>query len=494
MIGRLSTALVAVLALSSCMVGPDFEKPTAPPNAGLTPEAMPASPIAAANVPGGEAQQFVEGQDIPGQWWTLFHSEPLNTLVTEALKANPSLEAAQANLRQAQELVSAEKGVFFPQVNASASTTRQKISGAAFGNPNSQQIFTLTTGSLSVAYGFDFFGGERRQLESTEAQAEYQRHQLEAAYLTISSNVVAAAIQEASLRLQIAATQEIIQDQGQFLDVLHKQLDLGGTTRSAVLAQEATLNATRASLPNLQKQLAQQRILLTALAGRFPSQEIQQTFDLTALQLPQELPISLPSKLVEQRPDIQASQALLHQASAQVGVSISAMLPQFTINASLGNSVLDAASLFSGPGVWSLGVGVMAPLFRGGQLLHQKRASEAALDAAAANYKNVVIGAFQNVADALRALQYDASTLEAQVAAEKSAAENLNITRDQYKLGAINYTTLLNAETTYQQAHVNRVIAQASRYADTAALFQALGGGWWNRTDVAGENVADAKQ
>jgi NodT family efflux transporter outer membrane factor (OMF) lipoprotein len=477
-----STALL----LASCAVGPDFLKPSAPPEAGYTPEKL--GSTASANVPGGAPggarQRFVDDKDISGQWWTVFHSEPLNQLIEEALKANPTLDAAQATLRQAQENVAAQKGVFFPGVSGDLSTTREKISGASFGNPNSNQLFTLTTGSVSVSYGIDIFGGERRQLESTEAQAEYQRYQLEAAYLTITSNVVAAAIQEASLRAQIAATQEIIADEQQQLDVLQKQLQLGAAARSAVLAQQATLNATQATLPGLQKQLAQQRNQLTALAGRFPSEEVSQTFDLASLQLPEDLPLSLPSSLVQQRPDIQAAQAQLHSASAQVGVAIAAMLPQITLNASYGNSVLDAASLFSGPGIWSLGAGLTTPIFRGGQLLHQKRGAEAALDASAAQYRSTVIAAFQNVADTLRALQSDADALAAEVAAESSASDSLRIARDQYRLGAINYTTLLNAETTYQQAHVNRVTAQATRYADTAALFQALGGGWWNRSDV----------
>jgi NodT family efflux transporter outer membrane factor (OMF) lipoprotein len=489
-IARFAALAGAALLLGSCAVGPDFHPPAVPAEAGYTPDK--AGATASTDAAGGAAQRFVEGKDIPGQWWTLFHSEPLNQLIEEALKANPTLAAAQATLRQAQENVAAQKGVFFPQVNGSYSTTREKISGASFGNPNLNTLFTLTTGSVSVAYGLDVFGGERRQLESTEAQQDYQRYQLEAAYLTITSNVVAAAIQEVSLRAQIAATQEIIADEKQQLDVLQKQFQLGAAARSAVLAQQATLNAAQATLPNLQKQLAQQRNQLTALAGRYPSQELGQTFDLATLELPQDLPLSLPSILVAQRPDIQAAQAQLHSASAQVGVAIGNMLPQFTLNASYGNAVIDIGSLLAGPGIWSLGAGLTTPIFRGGQLLHEKRAAEAAFDASAAQYRSTVITAFQNVADTLRALQSDADALAAQVEAERSSSDNLVITRDQYRLGAINYTTLLNAETTYQQAHVNRVIAQATRYADTAALFQALGGGWWNRGDVASTDADPA--
>ncbi|HXS41803.1 MAG TPA: efflux transporter outer membrane subunit [Stellaceae bacterium] len=486
-------AALAALLLASCAVGPDFKRPAAPAVSGYTPEKQAPATISAA-VKGGEAQRFVAGMDIPGQWWTLFHSPALDALIKEALQSNPSLEAAQATLRQAQENVLAQRGVLFPSVSGNLSTTREKISGAAFGNPKSSSIFTLTTGSLSLSYALDVFGGARRELESTEAQAEFQRYQLEAAYLTLTSNVVAAAVQEASLRAQIAATQEIIEAETQQLDVLQRQFNLGGASRAAVLAQQATLNATQATLPTLEKQLAQQRVLLTALAGRLPSEEISQSFDLAALDLPQELPLSLPSRLVEQRPDIQAAQATLHQASAQIGVATAAMLPQITLSASYGNTVTDAGQLLSGPGIWSIGAGLVQPIFKGGQLLHEKRAAEAAYDAAAAQYRNTVISAFQDVADALRALQSDAAALAAQLAAERSAADSLAISRTQYQAGAINYSTLLNAETTYQQAHINRVIAQAARFADTAALFQALGGGWWNRVDVAAQHADAAKK
>ncbi len=481
---RSSIVVVAGLLLASCAVGPDFKKPAAPDISGYGPGGAQAD-TATTDVAGGEAQRFLEDKDIPGQWWALFHSEPLNELIAEALKTNPTLDAAQASLRQAQENAAAQTGVFFPSVTGNFSSTREKISGAQQGNPRFSSIFTFTSGAVNVSYALDVFGGERRQLESAEALADYQRYQLEAAYLTLTSNIVAAAVEEASLRAQIAATQEIIDAETEQLNLLQRQVELGGVARAAVLAQQATLSATQATLPNLQKQLAQQRVLLTALAGRFPSQEISQTFDLATLQLPQELPLSVPSKLVEQRPDIQASQAQLHSASALVGVAVANMLPQITLSASYGNSVTQIGNLLSGPGIWSVGAGLAQPLFKGGQLLHQKRAAEAAFDTAAAQYRNTVITAFQNVADALRALQSDADALAAQVAAERSAADSLAIARSQYQNGAINYATLLTAETTYQQAHINRVVAQATRFSDTAALFQALGGGWWNRDDLA---------
>jgi NodT family efflux transporter outer membrane factor (OMF) lipoprotein len=487
---HLVLAAAAALLVASCAVGPDFKKPAAPDGAGYSPQGTPGA-TTTTNVPGGEAQRFVDDKDIPGQWWSLFRSEPLNQLIEDAIKASPTLDAAQATLRQAQENASAQAGTLWPQINGNFSTARQKITGAQ-QNAKFTSIFNPTTGSVSVSYFLDIWGGERRQLESSEALAEFQRYQLEAAYLTLTSNIVTAAIQEASLRAQIAATQEIIDAETEQLALLQRQFDLGAVSWAAVLAQQATLDATKATLPTLDKQLAQQRIQLTALAGRFPSQEISQTFDLATLVLPQDLPLSLPSKLVEQRPDIQASQAQLHSASALIGVAIANMLPQITLSASYGNSVNDIGNLLNGPGIWSVGAALAQPIFRGGTLIHEKRAAVAAFDAAAANYRSIVITAFQNVADALRALQSDAAALAAQVAAERSASDSLAITRNQYQVGAINYATLLNAETTYQQAHINRVVAQATRFADTAALFHALGGGWWNRPDLA-ERTGDGK-
>jgi NodT family efflux transporter outer membrane factor (OMF) lipoprotein len=290
-------------------------------------------------------------------------------------------------------------------------------------------------------------------------------------------------VQEASLRAQIAATQDIIDIESQQLDVLQHQFELGGASRAAVLAQAATLAQTRATLPPLAKQLAQERNLIATLAGRFPNDPPAETFELSTLYLPQELPLSLPSRLVEQRPDIRSAEALLHSASAQVGVATANMLPQITLTGQYG--AISTGNPLAGLPVWSIGAGLTQPLFRGGELLHARRAAVAAYEEAAAQYRSTVLTAFQNVADALRALQSDADALSAQVVAERAAADSLDIARRQFQLGAINYLLLLNAEQTYQQAHIALVQAQANRYADTAALFQALGGGWWNRRDVA---------
>ena len=476
-------AALAFLLLAGCAVGPDFLRPEPPKDAAYT-----AEPVTATAPAAGEAQHFAAGQEIPAAWWPLFKSPRLNTLIEQALRASPNIEAAKAALAQAHELTLSGEAAFFPTLQGSAGASRNLTPNAtlspatATGNP----YYSLYTTQLAVSYMPDVFGGTRRQVESSVAQAEFQRFQLEAAYLTLASDVVVSVVQEASLRAQIAATQDIIDIESQQLDVLQHQFELGGASRAAVLAQAATLAQTRATLPPLAKQLAQERNLIATLAGRFPNDPPAETFELSTLYLPQELPLSLPSRLVEQRPDIRSAEALLHSASAQVGVATANLLPQITLTGQYGT--ISTGNPLAGLPVWSIGAGLTQPLFRGGELLHARRAAVAAYEEAAAQYRSTVLTAFQNVADALRALQSDADALSAQVVAERAAADSLDIARRQFQLGAINYLLLLNAEQTYQQAHIALVQAQANRYADTAALFQALGGGWWNRRDVAAAN------
>jgi len=483
--GLRAAALAAQMAttalLAGCMVGPDFLRPAAPDEADYTPEPLPAT--AAADVHGGAAQHFVRDLDIPGQWWTLFHSRALNAIVEQALKANPSLDAAKAALRQAQENVYAGQGALFPTVSGTLSTQREKFSGASFGDPALSSTFSVQTAQLSVSYVFDVWGGTRRQIESLVAQTEFERFQLEAAYLSLTANVVTAAVTEASLRGQIAATKDIIDVETQELGVLQQQFELGGTSKVAVLAQAATLAQTRATLPPLEKQLALERNLLADLTGRFPNQDLGATFDLAALHLPPDLPVSLPSKLVEQRPDLRFTEAQLHAASAQIGVATANQLPQLSLSAAFGSQA-PANIVMPGSSFWSVGASLAQTLFDAGTLLHKKRAAVAAYDQSAAQYRSTVLSAFQDVANALRALQSDADALQAQLAAERTAADSLAISRNQYRAGAITYLSLLTAEQTYQQTRISLVQAQANRFSDTAALFQALGGGWWNRSDV----------
>jgi NodT family efflux transporter outer membrane factor (OMF) lipoprotein len=480
-------ALLALAVVTGCTVGPDFHRPGAPKVGGYTAEALPTQ-TASADVAGGQAQRLVLGEDIAQQWWTLFHSPELNALIEQALKANPDMQAAQAALRQAMELVYAQMGLYYPSVQAGVSASRQKNAVGTISPTltSGAPLFNLYTADVGVSYTLDAWGGNRRQVESLRAQAEFQRFQLEATYLTLTSNVVVAAVQEASLRAQIAATEQVIKIETEVVGIFRRQNELGAIAMADVVAQEATLAQLQATLPALQKQLAQQRDLLARLAGRFPSEEPVQRFELAQLELPQQLPVSLPSKLVEQRPDVRAAEAQLHAASAQVGVAIANMLPQITLSAGGGTSATQISQWFSpGNQFWSLGASLTQTLFDGGTLLHRKRAAEAALDQAGAQYRSSVLTAFQNVADTLRALQYDADAVKAQVTAEHAASESLSIARKALALGSISYLSLLNAEQTYQQTLINLVQAKANRYADTAALFQALGGGWWNRPDLA---------
>jgi NodT family efflux transporter outer membrane factor (OMF) lipoprotein len=491
----LTAVFIVLVLMTGCAVGPNFQRPTTPTVDRYTQQPLPAQ-TASVEVKGGEAQRFVQDMDIPGQWWTLFRSKPLNDLIEHALKANPDMEAAQAALRIARENVYAQQGAFFPSVEANFNPTRQKTAGVLTSPlANGNYIYSLHTAQVTVAYVPDVFGGIRRQVESLKAQADSQRFQLKATYLTLTSNVVATAVQEAALRGQIAATKRIIDIQSQSLELLQHQFELGQIASGDVVAQEAALAQVQAMLPPLEKQLAQQRDMLARLAGRFPTESLVEEFALSSLHLPQELPVSLPSKLVEQRPDVRSAEEQLHAASAEIGVSIANRLPNITLSANAGSSATAISQLFtSGTGFWGLAGNLTQPIFQGGTLLHRQRAAEAAYDQAAAQYRSVVLTAFQNVADTLHAIQSDADALKASVAAERAADKSLSIAHSQLELGNISYLALLNAEQTYQQAMINLVQALANRYADTAALFQALGGGWWNGPDfdTAAQTVAPA--
>jgi len=488
------------LGLGGCVVGPDFHRPAVPKVTGYTAEPL-AEQTVSADVAGGQAQLFLQGRDIPAQWWTLFHSKSLNRLVEDALKANPGLKAAKAALVQARENTYAAKGVFFPAVDAVASTSRLKTSGSQFGSPNGgSSIFNLFNASVDVSYVFDLFGGERRNVEALAAQAESEHFQLEAAYLTLASNVVTAAIQEASLHGQIAATKEIIGAEKQQLDLLQQKFDLGGASMADVLSQKTRLAQTHATLPPLKKQLALVRNQLAALSGRFPSQDDGTIFELSALHLPRELPVSVSSRLVRQRPDIRSAESQLHTASARIGVATAEFFPKLTISGSYGTVATRAGDIFSsGTGVGNIGANLLQPILHGGSAIHNRRAAIAAYKKAAALYQSAVLTGFRNVADVLRSLQSDAEALQAQTRATQAASEEMSMAREQFRAGAINYLSLLDAQREYERVRVSLVQARATRYADTAALFQALGGGWWNRTDAAGtepvkQNVTDGRQ
>ena len=495
----------AVLLLSNCAVGPRYRTPQAPVNAGYAPAPLPETTASVA-VPGGEAQRLVLGGDIPFQWWELFQCAALNALIERALKANPSLPAAQAALRQARELTSAQRGFFFPTVAANYQFERQKLAGnlsgssapgvqgngsdiSAYQNPtaspyNEPLYYNLHTAQLTVGFVPDVFGGNLRQVESLQAQEEGQRFQLEATYVTLASNIAAAAIQEAQVRAELAAAREIVDFNQKALRILRAQLQLGYAMRIDVANQEAALAQAKALIPPLQKQYEQTRDLIRALAGNLPDEDVPETFELESLHLPPELPVSLPAKIIEQRPDVRIAAAALHSANAQVGVAVAAMLPQFSITAAQGGTATQFDWMFrSGGPFWNVIGGVSQPIFDGGTLLHRKRAADQALKQAAYEYQITVITAYQNVADTLHAALSDADALSAAVEAEIAAKVALDLTRRQLEAGYVNYLALLTAETSYSQALLNRIQAQATRYGDTVALFQALGGGWWHRAE-----------
>ena len=474
------------LALCACTVGPDFHRPGPPAVARFTPEPL-AAATAASPVAQGGAQRFASGADLQGDWWTLFRSAELDGLLADALKANPDLEAARAALRAARETAAAARGQLLPTVDAGLAVSPQKTAGVlASPLANNDNIFTLHTAQLSVGYVPDVFGGLRREAESAEAQAEAQRFQSEAAYLTLTSNLVAAVIQEASLREQIAATDDLIRAQKRALELMREQFRLGQIARQDLAAQEAQVAQVEQSLPPLQKQLATQIDLVADLIGRAPAEAPRAPVRLADLTLPEQLPVSLPARLAEQRPDVRAAEANLHAASAQVGVAIAARLPTFPITAGLGGTSTSLGTLFSnGNAFWIVTGQVAQPIFHGGQLVHRQRAAEASLDQAKAQYRSTVLTAFQNVADALQAIEIDARTLQAAVASERSAAVSLASAQDQFRSGQASALAVLNAEQTHDQAALAVIQARAARLADTAALFQALGGGWWNRTDLA---------
>jgi NodT family efflux transporter outer membrane factor (OMF) lipoprotein len=474
-----SAALAALLLVGGCAVGPDFRSPAPPEVSGYTADSLPEQTASAANS-SGAAQKFLPYAIVAADWWTSFRAPDLNNLVEAALAKNPDLQAAAASLRAARENLAAGEGAEYPSLDGTVGASREKISGASAYAPGSTiPSFSLYTTGVSVSYPLDLFGGTQRTIEELAATAEGKRYALEAARLTLAGNVVTGAVQEAGLRAQIKATQEIIATQEKQRDLLKRQLDLGAVTKAALLAEDADLAATKATLPALNKQLTQTRHLLAALAGRFPSEKMEAAFTLDHLHLPEDLPLSIPSKLVAQRPDIKEVESQMHAASAAIGVAEAARYPQITLSGNYGLDAVQIGQLF-GPGAaaWSVGGSLLQPLFHGGELEHNQRAAEALFDETAARYKSTVLSAFQNVADALRALESDAETLKARAESEHVAADSLALAETQFKAGSVSYLTLLNAQQTWQQAKIGLVQAEAQRFADTAALYVALGGGW----------------
>jgi NodT family efflux transporter outer membrane factor (OMF) lipoprotein len=478
-------AALGGLLIAGCAVGPNFKRPPAPAVSDYTGHPL-STTVASTNVVGGESQHFATGSDIAGDWWVLFHSKPLNDLIELALTNNPGLKSAQAALSVARENVLAQRGVYYPSVTGNFSASRQKQSTLIAPTPNANIFqYNLFTPQVSVSYSPDVFGLNRRTVESVQAQEDNVRYQMIATYDTLTANVVVTAIQEGALQMQIDATRQLIDLNSNMVQILQYQLTKGYASRLDLVTQESQLAQVIATLPPLLKQAAQLRDLLAVLAGRFPGQAPAENFDLASLQLPEEVPVSLPSQLVAQRPDVLQAEASLHDASAQIGIAIANRLPNITLTADAGSTALSLDKVFtSGTGFWGLGAAAAAPLFEGGQLLHKERAAKAAYIEAAEQYRSTVLSAFQNVADTLTALEQDAEGLKAAATAANDAQITLDLSQRQWQDGYISYLALITAEQAFQQTRINLVQAQASRFADTAALFQALGGGWWHRADL----------
>jgi len=481
---RINATIIITLSLilSACMVGPNFRSPPPPPVERYTQNPLPKK-TASSPVAGGAQQTFITNEDIPILWWELYHSPEINELVKAGLANNPNLAAASAALREAQENVNVQIGnSLWPAINTTDYAQRQKFSQVVIAGSNNQAlIFNLYNASVNISYTLDIWGGARREIESLRAQVDYQQFEVIAAYLTLTSNIVTTAVTIASYEAQIKATEDLIRIEQGVLGILNKQFQLGAISNINVLTQLTTLEQTKASLPPLQKSMAQAKHALAALVGAFPDRKMP-VIDLNRLQLPKNIPVSIPSNLVRQRPDIRASEALLHAACAQIGVATANLLPQLTMTGSYGWISTILPHLISGQNnIWSIMGQVVQPIFQGGALLANRRGKIAAFQQAAAQYRQTVLVAFENVADTLRALETDARALQAQARAENAARRALDLTLSQYRLGGINYIDLLNAQHQYQQTRINRIQAQAIRFNDTAALFQALGGGWWHK-------------
>ena len=474
----LSSLTIGLTLTTGCTVGPRYHPPAPPAVATYTAEAQPATTVSSTGA-AGAAQHLNPSSDIPAQWWTLFQSPELDRLVREALANSPTLAQATARLNEAQEESNARTGqTKYPTVTASISAQREQVDLATFGVPfPSPPPFGLLNGSVAVSYALDLFGANRRLVESLNAQVEYQNWQLQGARLMLAGNVVSAAIRQGQLRSQIDLTRQMLALQEQQLAITEQRVAAGGQPQYTVSQQRTLVEQTRATIPPLEQQLDVVNHQLAVLIGKSPAEARIDAITLENLHLPEELPVSLPSSLVRQRPDVRAAESLMHQASANVGVATAALYPQITLSASAG---LIGTSFTSGGQVWNFGAALAQPIFNGGALRAEKRKAVNAYEEAGANYQQVVLLAFEQVADSMRAIDHDAQTLQARSTAAAQAEETYTIASQRYTFGGISQLSLLDAQRQYLQTAMDRTASAASRYSDSAALFQALGGGWWN--------------
>lgn len=473
---------VSILASTGCAVGPDFVRPSPPEIDRYVPGRQPQETVSA----NGQTQHFAQGAEILANWWQLFKSPKLDAFVQEAIANNPSLQAAQANLRRSQENLRAGYGIFYPQIDLAAGLSRQRFSAARFGSANSA-LFNLLTLSTTVSYALDVFGGQRRAVEGLGAQRDFQRYTLLATYLTLSGNIVNTVIARAAYDAQIQATQQLIDIQQEQITIFETQVKAGIIAYASLVNLRAKLAALQATLPPLEQKRSQTEHLLATLTGHAPGEQALASIDLDEITLPEDLPVSLPSKLVRQRPDILAAEANVHENSANIGVATAEMLPSFTLNGTYGQNTRNLMDVFISSGnFWSAGANIVAPLFHGGTSWLHRKASINAYQQSLANYRQTTLDALAQVADILLALEHDAEALRNHEQELDLAQEAVHLAQTNYLTGLVDYLQVLNASSQYFQARLGYLQVQAQRYQDTAALIVALGGGWWNDDEKEG--------
>ncbi len=479
--------LAFAILVTGCAVGPDFERPAPPRVTAYTPEKAPTALTPSGNEP---AQHLVSGKAIPAAWWEVFHSPSLDNMVRQAIVASPTLEAARATLAQAQQTVLEARATYYPWLDFAAAAERQQGPAFVLGilPSGNLPVFNLYTLGPTVSFSPDVFGGTRRQVEQQAALAQNKAFELGAAQLTITGSVVTQALTIASTRLQIRAVRHIVADDEKNLTLVEQKFAVGRVASTDVLLAESQLTNDRALLPPLGQQLAAAEDALAVLVGKFPADWRQPDFELADFTLPAELPVSVPSALVHQRPDILAVEAQLHAASAAIGVAVAQMYPTITLSASVETAALFPSDLFQGSGlVWTLLGGVTNPIFHGGALKAHKQAAVDAFRASFATYRQTVLQAFEQVADNLRALDHDAQLVEATRHALDVADRSLELQRFSYTGGKTDILLLLDAERSEQQARLSYARAEAQRYIDSAQLFVAMGGGWWEDRTLCGD-------
>jgi NodT family efflux transporter outer membrane factor (OMF) lipoprotein len=464
----------ALATIAGCTVGPRYRAPAPPTVTTYTPQPLPAE-TASSEGTGGDAQRFNEQAAIPADWWAAFQSPELNSMVERALKNSPTLEQATARLKQAQEEAIARTGATkYPTVTGDASVTEEQLNLAALGVPfPNPSPFTLLNGSVAVSYALDVWGANRRAIEGLKAQRDYEAWQLEGARLMLAGNVVAAAIRQAEVRNQIEITKKMLDVERRQLKIAEERKEAGGVSDLDVRSQRTLVAQTEAAIPPLELQLDTINDQLAALMGRSPAEAHTEQISLRGLHLPEELPLTVPSELVRQRPDIRAAEALLHEASANVGVARANEFPQIVLTGSGGGS---GTRFDSGGDVWNVGAALAAPIFNGGALQAEKRKAQDAYDEAASAYRGTVLESFRQVADALYATERDAETLKARSAAAGEAEDAYGIATKRYQAGGISEASLLDAERRQLQTALDRESAAANRLTDSATLFEALGG------------------